>query len=381
MTAMRFMNLIRTGPALVALTLALAGGGALAQARSFQAEGADAGVGLGARYIALGGTGVALADDLHAAWYNPAGLVAVKRFELSVSRQLDARLHAVNALGAAWKLPLPEASGLQMTVGGLYYPRIHARASGAFTEDDVESIFLRYLLPGISGTFDGHIDSKTKSTRVAMGLSPAAGSRWSAGAYVERIDCKSSFCGVHATSNGYTESSTGAKATGFGFGLRFMPQPEWTVGLAISDARTRLDIETVTTDAAGTRQRLWDARFPRKLAIEVAHQWSGRTRWAAGAEVTRGAYGSNELDLQVVRLGLEHLRGPWTWRAGALVPLKIASADTGELKLPAPLAPSLGLGWRQGPVAIDAALYAHPVMSLHKDRVSPTMDLTLSLRY
>jgi hypothetical protein len=66
-----------------------------------------------------------------------------------------------------------------------------------------------------------------------------------------------------------------------------------------------------------------------------------------GSEVTRDACGSHALDRQTIRVGVEHAQGHWTWLGGALVPLKIASADTGELRLPAPLAPTLGLGWRR----------------------------------
>jgi hypothetical protein len=39
-----------------------------ATARSFWAEGADTGGGLGARYMALGGAGVALSDDVYASY-------------------------------------------------------------------------------------------------------------------------------------------------------------------------------------------------------------------------------------------------------------------------------------------------------------------------
>ncbi|MBL8329095.1 MAG: hypothetical protein JNJ71_09610 [Rubrivivax sp.] len=368
-----------------AVTLALA---ALASAcstaalaRDFRAEGVDAGVGLGARYVAQGGTGVAFADDVYALYYNPAGLAGVKGLQLSVTRQLDARMHPFSFVGAAWQLPLAPSWGLDATVAAAFYPRIHARASGAFERNEVESIFLRFLLPGINGTFDGDIDSKTKSYRIALGVAPSAKRRWAVGAYLERIDCQSRFCGVHATSNGYTESSTDATALGYGLGLRWQPADAWTAALAISDLRTELDVSTISTDAAGTRTRLWRAQFPRKLALELSHQFSSQVRWAVGYEVMRGAYGDNSLDIQILRAGWERTQGAWVWRAGALVPLRVSSADTGRLKLPAPLAPTLGLGWRQGAWAVDAAVYAHPVMTLHKDRVSPTADLSLTLGF
>lgn len=166
---------------------------------------------------------------------------------------------------------------MQATVAAAYYPRIHARASGAFDEGDFESLFLRYLLPGISGTFDGDIDTKTKSYRLAMAVAPSQGSRWSAGFYVERIDCKSTFCGVHATSNGFTTSSTGATAIGVGAGVRYRLSPQWTVAGSVSDIRTRLTVNSVATDAAGTRTMQVSAQFPRKITAAAAWQAASDT--------------------------------------------------------------------------------------------------------
>jgi hypothetical protein len=353
----------------------------LATAAAFQAEGSDTGAGLGPRQVALGGTGVASADDVHAVYYNPAGLASLAGGEITVSRQLNARLHPVNFLGVAWQLPLPTGWGLKTTVAAAYYPRIHARASGSYGEGDFESLFLRYLLPGISGTFDGDIDTKTKSTRLAVGLSPQGLPAWSLGLYVERIDCKSTFCGVHATSNGFTTQSTGAKATGLGLGLRWQATPQWTLATSISDLRTRLDVQSVTTDSNGTRTQQTRAEFPRKLALGAA--WRPAPTWqvAADYESTRGRYGRSQIDLQVLRLGAEHTRGDWQWRGGAMVPVKIQSSMTGTLKAPFPFSPTLGLGWRQGPVKVDLALYAHAVMSMNRDRAHPAADLGVSLAF
>ena len=350
-----------------------------AKAQSFWAEGSDTGAGVGARYVALGGTGVSISDDVYAAYYNPAGLAQVRGLEWSVSRQMNARLHEVNFLGVAWRLPLQRQLGLDVTVAGAYYPRIHARASGAFDDSDFESIFLRYLLPGISGTFDGDIDTKTRSYRLAVGVRPAQDSSWSVGAYVERIDCKSDFCGVHATSNGFTVSSTGAKATGLGLGVRYRPSAVWTLAASVSDLDTRLTVNSVTTDDLGTRSRQTRARFPRKIALGAAWQFLPNVAVAAEVEVTQGTYGTSEIDLQILRMGVEKVAGPWAYRAGAVVPVRIDSSATGDIEPPFPFAPTLGLGWRHGPFRVDFALYAHQVMTLNKGRISPAADLSLSV--
>ena len=363
------------------ISLLTAAASPLAQARSFEAEGADTGAGLGARYVAQGGTGVATSNDAYAIYFNPAGLAEVQGFELSVSRQLNATLHEINFLGAAWRLPLDEGWGLKTSVGAAYYPRIHARASGAFDESDFESVFLRYLLPGISGTFDGNIDSKTKSYRVAVGLAPLQGSDWSLGFYVERIDCKSTFCGVHATSNGYTVSSTGATAIGVGLGVRYRPDPAWTVAASLSDLSTRLTLNSVTTDAAGARSQQTSAQFPRKLSTAVAWQYASDITLAADYEIMKGRYGRSAIDLQFLRLGAEKTANAWSWRAGALVPVKIYSSASGQLHAPFPFSPTVGLGWRGENLRIDFAVYAHALMSMYKDKPSPAADLSLSLGF
>jgi hypothetical protein len=79
-----------------ALTLPMA-----AAAQGFEAEGSDTGAGLGPRWVAVGGAGSAAVDDVHAIYLNPAGLADVGGLELSASRQLNARLHAFNFIGAA----------------------------------------------------------------------------------------------------------------------------------------------------------------------------------------------------------------------------------------------------------------------------------------
>lgn len=364
-----------------ALALLIAASTAHAADRTFQAEGVDTGAGVGPRWIAQAGAGVASADDLYAIYTNAAGLVGVQGFELSISRQLNAKLHAYNFIGAAWRLPLPENWGWKTTLAGSFYPRIHARASGAYTEADFESLFLRFLLPGVDGTFDGDIDSKTKTWRLALGMAPSGDSPWSFGAYVDRIDCKSNFCGVHAHSNGYTVQSTGAKAHAIGFGVRYALSPTLTLGFQASDLNTKLNIHTITTDDAGTRETSTEAHFPRKLAAGLAWRWTGATSIAADFESTHGAYGSTQVDLQVLRFGLEHRTAPWALRAGALVPLRIRSSDSGRLRLPAPVAPTAGLGWQDGPLKVDFAVYAHAVMSMHKDKLSPAADLSLSLAF
>lgn len=348
--------------------------------RAFWAEGADTGVGLGARYIAMAGIGTALADDVYAAYYNPAGLVEVEGVQLSVSRQSNQRYHPLSFVGAAWRLPLPASLGMRAGAAAAYYPRVHARANGAFTDKEFESVFLRYLLPGIPGTFDGEIDTKTKSYRLAAGLAPSDSKRWALGAYLEYIDCKSNFCGVHATSNGFTVSSTSAKALGFGFGVRYQLSPEWLLAAQLNDVRTRLDVNQSFKDDAGERSRVSQVEFPRRVTLEAARSW-GNWQWAVQLDSMRGRYGSSELDITQLRSGGEYRAGSWRYRLGGVAPLRMSSSVSGNLKMPFPVAPTAGLGWKSEHIELNIALYAHPVMSIHKNRAAPTVDASATFSF
>lgn len=149
----------------------------------------------------------------------------------------------------------------------------------------------------------------------------------------------------------------------------------------VNDLRTRLTIDTVTTDANGTRRSASDAAFPRRVALGAA--WAGPRGWQLSfdAESTRGRYGKSHIDLRIVRLGAERASADWIWRLGAMVPLRVESNLTGRLRTPFPLGPTAGLGWRAGRWQLNAAVYAHAVMSMHRDRPVLAADADLTWRW
>ena len=72
-------------------------------------------------------------------------------------------------IGAAVPLHLSDDLGFDVTLGVARYNRVHARSQGAFAATEPESVFLRYLLPGISGDFDGEIDFEDAGEPVCRG--------------------------------------------------------------------------------------------------------------------------------------------------------------------------------------------------------------------
>jgi len=376
----RCLTALRPLPFVVALLLCTLSSRTVT-ARTFEAEGTDTGMGVGPRYVALGGSGVALADDVYAAYHNPAGLAAIDKLQVTVARQVSARLSAVSFLGVAAPLPLPLDWDYRAALAVVYYPRIHARASGAFADDELASVFLRYLLPGIAGTFDGEIDSKTKVYRLAIGLAPRE-PRWSLGLNLDLIDCQTYFCGVHATSNGYTVSSGGAMARSYGFGFKYRPHATWLLAGAVSDVNTRLHVDTTTTDAAGTRQERFQVAFPRRVVLGFSVQATPATQLTASYERTEGDYGDNHVDLQIVRLGTEmRQHATLRWRLGAVIPVRMRSTLAPDIALPFPFAPTLGLGWHRPRWQLDVAVYVHPLMSAYRNRPVTEADLSFTLAF
>ncbi|MEJ2036856.1 MAG: hypothetical protein P8X69_12750, partial [Maritimibacter sp.] len=236
--------------AVLAMTLAFP---AQAQDRSFTAEGSDAIFAMGARHIAMGGTGTATADDPLAIFYYPARLAGIWQFSFSGTRQLDATLRPYTFIGGTAPLSFLEPLGLNVTVGAARYNRIHAHATGAYGEGEFESIFLRYLLPGISGTFDGTIDSKTLVNRFALGLSTDAVPGLSLGVNLDWIDCQTNTCGIHGGSNGYEVRSTHATALSYGFSVKYALSDRRTVGATFTAVHTTLRVDSTVTDQLGTR--------------------------------------------------------------------------------------------------------------------------------
>lgn len=366
----------------LAALVALTASGASAQGRSFSAEGSDTVMGLGARHLAMGGTGTATANDPHAVFYNPALLAGVDEMIVSGTRQIDAELRPYAFIGATLPINLFSDSGLDLTLGVARYNRVHVRSTGAFKAAEFESTFLRLLLPGVSGTFDGDIDSKTLVNRFAVGVRHDAVPGLSIGANIDWIDCKTETCGVHSTSNGYETRSVHATALSFGVGASYEVTDRLTLAAAFSDINTTLDVTTQITDNAGTRPGGFQAALPRKLNAEAAFQFNDRLLFAAGYQKFWGNYGANALNFETAHAGVEWARtDAQTWRAGFWAPLDITTSNGLNLAPPFPVAPTVGMGWRWGAMTADAALYAHPLMTMHKKGPAISAELSLSYRF
>lgn len=370
------------GRALPAMTICAAAlcGPLAAQDQSFVAEGSDTVIGLGARHLAMGGTGTATADDPYAMYYNPARLAGIDRPVLTFGRQLDAELRTFSFAGFALPLTFAEDFGWHVTLAAGRYPRVHARSTGAFDEDDPESIFLRILLPGITGTYDGDIDSKTLVYKFAAGFSPMAHDRLSFGVNIDWIDCRTDSCGVHAGSDGVEEATVLARALSFGASIDYQLTERLTLAASVTDIGAQLEVDSVVTDDSGTTEKTFVAEVPMRVNIEAAWQARETLLLAAGYQLYSGNYGKEPLDVRTAHLGAEwQFAENWASRFGMVVPLEFSNGAGDEIEMPFPFAPTLGLGWEAGALSADLAVFAHPIMTFHEG--APVISAELSVSY
>lgn len=277
-------------------------------------------------------------------------------------------------------------TGFDATFGVARYNRVHARSSGAYGANDPESIFLRYLLPGISGTFDGDIDSKTLVNRFALGFSHEALPNLSFGVNIDWIDCKTNSCGVHSGSVGYEVASVHATAMSYGFSAAYRPTDRLTLGVSYTDIDTTLKVKSIVTDGAGTVRRTDFAQLPSQLKVEAAYELGDKWLFAAGYQKMWGRYGSYVLNYETAHLGAEYKpNGIVTWRGGVWAPVKIESSQRAAFKFPYGLPtvpiPTGGVGFDLFGVQADLAAYLNPYMTLHEKAPVVSADLTLSYRF
>jgi hypothetical protein len=357
---------------------ALGAGWAGADPKTFTAEGTDAVFGLGARYLAMGGTGTATADDTFALYYNPAGLAGIDRPLITLGRQLDATLRPLSFMGFAMPLTFADQLGADASFAIGRYPRIHAHSTGAFGPEDFESIFLRFLLPGIKGTYDGEIDSKTLVNRFALGVQPHGFERLSLGANIDLIDCRTNTCGVKS---GETRS-VHATAVSFGLSARYRLGERVTLGAMISDVSSGLRTTSIVTNDTGEHIDHTRSELPMRAALEASWQARDDLLLALGAQSYFGAYGKYSVEIDTLHFGAEwQTGGPWALRAGAWAPLKIYSSQFETPDLLAAVAPTMGVAWRRGAISADLAVFAHPLTSMHEGRPVISEEFSLTLRF
>ena len=350
-------------------------------ADSFDAQGSDLLMGVGAKNIATGGASTANTNDIYAIFYNPAGLSEIKSAQLSISTQADAKLGYVNFLGLAYAFPI-ESLNLKVAVAFAYIPRLYISASGKYVEEDFESIFLRYTLPGLSPNFDGDIESKTDDYRFAIAFSPLQNPSWSLGVSAGYVNCATTFAGTTSEDpTNFTYMSTVAKATAFGVGAKYYASEDLTFGVSMKNLDSKLTVAVDTTDDSAKTSKTYDVEFPYDFSVGAHWKYDEDIQLAADYQQVFGSYGDYDIDFKLLRFGGTISDDSLDYHVGIIAPITLSSSKVDTPELPYPATPTLGMGWHNEYVDLSMAFYIHPIMSLHLNAPSPSLDLSMTYNF
>jgi len=305
---------------------------ASAHAKSFEAEGSDLLTGVGAEAIALSGAVVAETSSIYSLYWNPAGLAELEEDQLSFSKQTNAKIIPLNFAAIAFTTNWLSSFGLKSSLALSYIPRLHVKASGAYGDNDLKSIFLRFALPDLPGTFSGDIESKTKDNRVSFAIMPEFDAKWSMGFSIAKVDCKTFFCGVTANEPGkYKISSTKATAYAFNIGGKYYYNPDFTLAFNLKDVNTSLNvgIKTVYQDGT-TKHSTFHTAFPKDLTLGAQWLYHSDLKLSFDYQTLFGKYGNYNMDIKVLRAGLEYSNQSFRYRAGLLAPLKLKAGNVSD---------------------------------------------------
>ena len=358
---------------------------ASAHAKSFDADGSDLLTGVGAEGIALSGAVTAGTSSIYSLYWNPAGLAELEENEISISGQTNAKIVPLNFAAVAFTTNWLSSFGLKSSIALSYIPRLHIKASGSYAENDLESVFIRFALPDLPGTFSGDIESKTKDNRISFAIMPEFDPKWSMGFSMARVDCETFFCGVTAKEPGkYIISSTKATAYTLNIGAKYYYNPNLTFAFNLKDVNTTLDIELKTVYEDGTiKHKTFQASFPKDLTIGTQWLYHPNLKLSLDYQILSGNYGKYKMNISTLRAGLEYSDQSLRYRFGLLAPLKLEVAKVSNVKdkLLFPVAPSIGIGWNNKTYSIDAALYTQIVMSAVRKKGVFGLDISLTSKF
>lgn len=353
-------------------------------AKPFAAEGSDLLMGVGARAIAMSGAVSASSNDIYSIYWNPAGLSKLEHSEFSFSRSLRDQIDPVSFIGFAKPFKTSWFGGFNNAIGIAWVPRFHVIANGRFEKDDIANIFLQFSVPEIPEGFNGKINSKTRDTRLVFATNPRMLPKLSLGISLAWIKCISNFCGTSLNDpNNYQIATTDASAFALNLGLQYQINKTLRIAVNVKDINTTLNVETLVTDNKGVRTEKFSTAFPSDLTLGINWVATTYTQIQIDYQSLSGDYGQSPIDFRLLRTGIEYSMHPVQYRMGLLIPLKLTSGITGNIinDLPAPVAPTAGIGWKYKRLQLGLVLYANPIMSYQRQAVYPTAEASLSIEF
>ena len=352
------------------------------QAKTFIAQGSDLLMGAGPQSIGLAGAVTANISGIYASYWNPAGLIQQKHHEASISRQTGSALEPISFVGISGSYQAEFLPKTKFAYAFAWLPRLHVSADGLFEEDSFETLFLRFALPEIPSDFEGHTKSKTRDFRFSLAVSPAIAPRLSLGLTTAYIRCVSNFCGskINDPDSQYS-ADTDASAIAFNLGLQYQLNDQFKFGANIKDINTTLKVKTVIEQDGIKRNETFYSEFPHDLSVGAFWKALPNLELSSDYQFLLGDYGGYNIDIQLWRTGISYQYGHFNFRMGALIPTKLHTGFAKNLKqdMPAPLLPTIGIGWKNNYVSIDTSIYPHPVISYQRQTLKLVAESSVSV--
>ena len=205
---------------------------------------------------------------------------------------------------------------------------------------------------------------------------------WSLGVSAGYVNCATTFAGVTLEDpTNFTYKSTVAKAIAFGVGAKYYVNKELTLGINMKNLDSKLTVEVDTTDDNGTMSKSYDVSFPYDFSIGANWKYSEKVTLAADYQQVFGSYGDYDLDFKLLRFGTTISIDSLDYHLGLVAPLSLYTSNTDAPNLPFPVSPTAGMGWHKGSVDFSLAFYIHPIMSLHLNKPSPSLDLSMNYNF
>jgi hypothetical protein len=267
----------------------------------------------------------------------------------------------------------------KIVVAFSYIPRLFIKANGAFQKDELESILLRFSLPGLENDFKGDVASKTYDYRMAIATKF---NRWNIGASIGEIKCKTIFEGVlQEEPNNYQTIVTNAKGIGIDIGAQYLYNENLKIGATLKHLDAKLDVKTVTTDNNGETSKIYTIPFPTEINIGFDYRYSNVSNFLFSYQNLFGKYGGYDIDFQLLKIANSFKSGDFKYNAGLISVLKLESPQIEKIDLPLPMFPTTGLEWQKNALKMDLVFYVHPIMSYHTKTIQPAVDISLSYNF
>jgi hypothetical protein len=148
-------------------------------------NGADLGMGIGARAISMGGAFTAICDDVSAVFWNPAGLTQLEDNQTFLSGDYPEEF---SSAGIAYQPRLHTFKEYHLTFGVSIVNRLSFYGdSGEEVWDGYTTHLLHLAMVDSSDDFSGKIRSKTMDIRFSLALAPLKNNRFHLGVNFKHI--------------------------------------------------------------------------------------------------------------------------------------------------------------------------------------------------